>query len=95
MKVKLFWKKNPVKFRLANRLFWKHKLVTFGSLKRFGPPLTFNDDIDKAASLEDEINAWLLEHPHIKIADIKQSATGGSWGPMLWSISVWYEEGNA
>jgi len=45
--------------------------------------------------LEDEINAWLREHPHIKITDIKQSATGGSWGPMLWSISVWYEEGDS
>jgi hypothetical protein len=91
MKVKLFWKKNPLRFGL-NRLFWKHKPVTFGFLKRFAPPLTLNDE---AVSLEDEINAWLLEHPHIKIADIKQSATGGSWGPMLWCISVWYDESAA
>jgi hypothetical protein len=71
MKVKLFWKKNPVKFG------------------RFGPPFGSNDN---TGPLEDEINAWLKEHPHIKITDIRQSATGGSWGPMLWSISVWYEE---
>ena len=75
MKVKLFWKTNPVKFgALAGQVF--------GS----------NDD---TISLEDEINAWLGEHPHIKIADITQSATGGSFGPMLWSISVWYEEGDS
>ena len=74
MKVKLFWKKNPVKFGpLIAQLF------------------RTNNQID-TSPLEDEINAWLREHPHIKIADIRQSATGGSWGPMLWSISVWYEE---
>lgn len=71
MKVKLFWKKDPV----------------FNS---WGFDTTSN-----AISLEDKINAWLREHPHIKIADIKQSTTGGSLGPMLWSISVWYEEGDS
>jgi hypothetical protein len=71
MKVKLFWKKNPV-------------------FNAWG--IASNDETN---SLEDEINAWLREHPHIKIADIRQSATGGSWGPMLWSISVWYEEGDS
>ncbi len=71
MKVKLFWKKNPV-------------FDAWGRVSN-----------DKAISLENEINAWLREHPHIKIADIRQSATGGSWGPMLWSISVWYEGGEA
>jgi hypothetical protein len=75
MKVKLFWKKNP---------------VTFGSLAQ-----QFSGYIDHSSPMEDEINAWLLEHPHIKIADIRQSATGGSWGPMLWLISVWYDEGNS
>jgi hypothetical protein len=43
--------------------------------------------------MENDINAWLREHPHIKVVDIRQSATGGSWGPMVFSISVWYEEG--
>jgi len=77
MKVKLFWKKNPVKFgSLAQQLFGGYNKID-------------------TSSWEDEINAWLREHPHIKIADIKQSATGGSWGPMLWSISVWYEEGDS
>ena len=83
MKVKLFWKKNPVKFgSLAQQLFRSKARQFFG----------LDDD---TSPLEDEINAWLGEHPHIKIADIRQSATGGSWGPMLWSISVWYEEGDS
>ena len=76
MKVKLFWKKNPVR-------------------PAFGPLVSFFASRDNTISLEDEINAWLREHPHIKIADIRQSATGGSWGPMVWSISVWYEEGDS
>lgn len=75
MKVKLFWKMNPVKLGpLVGQLYES------------------NED---TSSLEDEINFWLREHPHIKIADIRQSATGGSFGPMLWSISVWYEEGDS
>ncbi|MGA2063519.1 MAG: hypothetical protein ABSG86_01045 [Thermoguttaceae bacterium] len=45
--------------------------------------------------MENEINAWLREHPHIKVVDIRQSATGGSFGRMVFSISVWYEEGGA
>lgn len=71
MKVKLFWKKNPV-------------FNAWGIVSK-----------DNTSPLEDEINAWLREHPHIKIADIRQSATGGSFGPMLWSISVWYEDGDS
>jgi hypothetical protein len=74
MKVKLFWKLNPMKLAPVG--------APFGSK-------------GNAISLEDEINAWLREHPHFKIADIRQSATGGGWGPMLWSISVWYEEGDS
>ncbi len=73
MKVKLFWKKDPVKF---------------------GPFVSNANANANAISLENEINAWLRENPHIKIADIRQSATGGSIGPMLWMISVWYEEGD-
>jgi hypothetical protein len=75
MKVKLFWKLNPVKLGpLAGQIFRSK---------------------EDTISWEDEINAWLGEHPHIKITDIRQSATGGGWGPMLWSISVWYEEGDS
>jgi hypothetical protein len=70
MKVKLFWKKDPVKIGF------------------------FSSNDEKAISLENEINAWLRENPRIKIADIRQSATGGSIGPMLLMISVWYEEGD-
>jgi hypothetical protein len=76
MKVKLFWKKNPVKF---------------GSLV---DQLMHDKNAIDTSPWEAEINSWLREHPHIKIAHIKQSATGGSWGPMLWSISIWYEEGD-
>ncbi len=47
------------------KLFWKQSPVRFGLFKS-------NDD--NAISLENEINAWLREHPHIKIADIRQSA---------------------
>ena len=42
--------------------------------------------------LEDEINAWLLQNPKIKLVDIKQSASGGSFAPSQWLVSVWYEE---
>jgi hypothetical protein len=29
--------------------------------------------------LEDEVNAWLEQNPGIKVMDIKQSSSGGSW----------------
>ncbi len=66
MKVKFFWKMNPVGLGLKN-----------------------------ADALEDEINAWLSEHQRIKIVDIKQSGSGGSFFGSLWFVSVWYEEGAA
>jgi hypothetical protein len=45
-------------------------------------------------ALEDRINAWLVEHPGIRVVEVKQSATGGSFiFPSLWLVSVWYEEG--
>ena len=43
--------------------------------------------------LETEINAWLEQNPSIKITDIRQSSSGGSFSPSLFFISVWYEEG--
>jgi len=67
------------------KLFWKRNSIWeqgFGS-------------ITNNVVLENEINAWLQGHPNIKIADIRQSASGGSWGPMVWLISVWYEEGDS
>jgi len=63
MKVKLFWKNNPVQIATKN-----------------------------ARDLENEINAWLSENPRIKIIDIKQSSSGGSFFGGLWFVSVWYEE---
>ena len=66
MKVKLFWKNNPLGYGDKN-----------------------------ARALEEEINAWLSENPRVKIVDIRQSSSGGSFGPSLWFVSVWYEEGAA
>ena len=68
------------------KLFWKdHPL---------GPGL-FSWSNKNACALEDQINAWLSENPRVRIVDIKQSASGGSWAASLWLISVWYEEGAA
>jgi hypothetical protein len=63
------------------KLFWKN---TSGVPKDRGP-----------RDLEEEINAWLSENPHVKIIGIKQSSSGGSWGPSLWFVSIWYEESAA
>ena len=43
-------------------------------------------------ALEHEINAWLRENPNVEVVHIKQSAGGGSWGPVYVFVSVWYEE---
>jgi hypothetical protein len=67
------------------KLFWAK-----APLRGFFNSINRND-----LEMENEINAWLREHPHIKVVDIRQSATGGSLGPLVFSISVWYEEGSA
>lgn len=41
--------------------------------------------------LEDEVNAWLERNPGIKVIDIKQSASGGSWAKPQLFIAVLYE----
>jgi hypothetical protein len=46
-----------------------------------------------AQDFENQINAWLRENPSIRVVDIKQTASGGSYAVSLWLISVWYEEG--
>jgi hypothetical protein len=46
----------------------------------------------KALGLEEEVNAWLDQHPNIKIIDIRQSASGGSLADTKLYISVWYED---
>ena len=45
-----------------------------------------------AQDLENEINAWLANNSSIRVVDIKQTASGGSYAASLWLISVWYEE---
>jgi len=47
---------------------------------------------DNAVAFEAQVNEWLAAHPGIDVAHIKQSACGGSWGPVLWLVSVWYTE---
>jgi hypothetical protein len=42
--------------------------------------------------LEDEVNAWLANHPGIKIIHITQSSNGGSFDTSKVFLSVWYEE---
>ena len=42
--------------------------------------------------LENKINEWLKKNPSIKVIEIKQSASGGSWANPKWFVSVWYEE---
>jgi hypothetical protein len=46
----------------------------------------------EALELEDEVNAWLKQHPGIKIIDIRQCASGGSLQDTKLYISVWYED---
>ena len=58
------------------KLFWKNAPVGNGD--------------KNARAFEDEINAWLSESPRIKIVDIRQSSSGGSFGSSLWFVSVWY-----
>jgi len=35
------------------------------------------------------------ENPRIKVVEIKQSSSGGSFGSPLWFVSLWSEEGAA
>jgi len=46
----------------------------------------------KVLGLEEEVNIWLGQHPNIKIIDIRQSASGGSFADTKLYISVWYED---
>ena len=43
------------------------------------------------SELEDEVNAWLERNPGIKVMDIKQSASGGSWAKPQLFLAVLYE----
>ena len=43
------------------------------------------------SEFEAEINEWLQRNPDVEIRHIQQSAGGGSMGPFLFFITVWYE----
>ncbi len=40
--------------------------------------------------LEDEINQWLHQNNGVEIVRVEQSASGGSFSPSLWMVSIWY-----
>jgi hypothetical protein len=65
------------------KLFWMNNPLIFGLGDR------------NARALEDQINTWLSENPHIKIVDIKQSSSSSYMSGTLWFVSVWYDEGAA
>jgi hypothetical protein len=69
------------------KLFWKNEPMKSGGFLGSGPTGK------NAQDFEAEINDWLQDNPTIKIMDIRQSASGGSYFGSLWLISVWYEEG--
>ena len=99
MRVKLFWKNDR---GALNELYkdgtfrnWKDCWKDWWSGKiQLGPPVGWQEEMSlkKSQELEAEINTWLSQNPTIKIVDIKQSASGGSYNPSLWLISVWYED---
>ena len=41
-------------------------------------------------NLEHEINQWLDQNKEAEIVRVEQSASGGSFSPTLWMISIWY-----
>ena len=73
---------------LKVKLFWVNSPT--GSDKK--GLVTSKNHGENAAMFEAKINEWLAAHPSITIAHIKQAACGGSWGPALWLVSVWYTE---
>ncbi len=42
--------------------------------------------------LENEINDWLEKHSNIKIVDVLQSSSGGSFQVSKVLITIWYED---
>ena len=65
------------------KLFWKNEP---------GKPGVIKGSFGHAEELQQEINTWLEQNPKIKLVEVKQSASGGSFAGSLWLISVWYEE---
>jgi hypothetical protein len=60
-------------------------------MKIFESNTNFKIDRKTLDELEIQVAEWLKENASIKVVDIKQSAAGGSGGPMQLFISVWYE----
>lgn len=60
-------------------------------VKIFESNTNFKLDRRSLDDLENQVAEWLKENASIKIVDIKQSAAGGSSGPMQLFISIWYE----
>ncbi|MGY0613105.1 MULTISPECIES: hypothetical protein [unclassified Luteimonas] len=65
------------------KLFWVHApMRDKGFVAR--------DSAGNGIEFETTINAWLGQNSSVHIQHIQQSACGGSFGPALWLISVWY-----
>jgi hypothetical protein len=79
---------NPV----IRELILREKALPHMKVKLFWKNIAMGNRGRDADALENAINVWLGEHPHVKIIDIKQSSAGGSFGPPWCFISVWYEE---
>lgn len=47
------------------------------------------------SEFEAEVNEWLQQNPDIEIRHIQQSAGGGSMGPFLFFITIWYNDKTA
>jgi hypothetical protein len=43
-------------------------------------------------AFESQINEWLTQNPKIEILRVEQSASGGSFYPSLWLITIWFKE---
>jgi hypothetical protein len=43
-------------------------------------------------NFEHEINEWLHQNKGAEIVRVEQCASGGSFSPSLWMISVWYTQ---
>ena len=66
------------------------KLEIFTKILR--PKIGFLPKSDTATDhgLEGEINLWLATQPNIKIDNITQSQSGGSFQPSTIVVSIWY-----
>lgn len=65
------------------------KTKMFTKMNRRNKPEPANSEF------EDEVNEWLQSNPNVEIRHIRQSAGGGSMGPFLFFITIWYHEKSA